>query len=208
MILYATKLTYDRFSIEKKYASMLTDDEKMLREAAIKKDSGDPLYEWAVKLFYFDGKKCLACTNFATKFTIFIINIHADEVLSSNVIIYEYIVDMFRDDDEFFPYLADYLNSSPFSFFAPLKDKSGISSVNRVISDFAIDGYRFYDYISDGILHTKKINYDANFDYICSVKIDNRREYIYPGEFFRETVMNRFRKPDNILYFHKADEEQ
>ena len=67
-----------------------------------------------------------------------------------------------------------------------------ISHLNRIISDFALDGYRFYDFIENGILKTKEINHLVNFNFIVSDNIDGKREYITPGKRFKELLSEKY----------------
>ena len=55
------------------------------------------------------------------------------------------------------------------------KDKSIISTLNSTQSRFAEDGYRFYEFINDGILHTRDINREVNSNWLFTMKINNRR---------------------------------
>ena len=58
-------------------------------------------------------------------------------------------------------------------------------------SNWAWDGQRFYKYIRDGILHTKKINRDVN-DYPFPTKESGKEEWHIPYKYFAEVVKQRF----------------
>lgn len=73
MIIYATKKTLERYNL--KLPSQLNPSLRMLTESAIRAESGDGLLEWGAKLFYFDRRKCIQITNFASKFTLFLCDI-------------------------------------------------------------------------------------------------------------------------------------
>ena len=71
MILYATKETVKKYGIpmpeefeDKKIREMLT--------GVKEKEEGTGIFEWGVKVFYFDRRKCLQLVNFSSKFTIFL----------------------------------------------------------------------------------------------------------------------------------------
>jgi len=68
--------------------------------------------------------------------------------------------------------------------FEKLTDKSIIAILNTMKREFAHNGYRFYDFIQGGILHTLEINCKVNFGWLFEVKTGVRKEYIYAGEEF------------------------
>jgi len=72
MIIYATKLTFERYKL--KLPAELTPPIDRIAQAVIEKESGDKLLEWGAKLFYFDKRKCIQVVNFASKFTLFLID--------------------------------------------------------------------------------------------------------------------------------------
>lgn len=71
-----------------------------------------------------------------------------------------------------------------------LKDKSIISTLNRTQLTFAEDGYRFYDFIENNILQSKKINRKFNSDWLFTQKVEGKSEpeYFYSGEKFEELL--------------------
>lgn len=46
----------------------------------MEEQSGDELLEWGLKLFYFDGRKCLQAINFASKLAVFLFDIENEEI--------------------------------------------------------------------------------------------------------------------------------
>ena len=105
-----------------------------------------------------------------------------------------YIQNIYKDDKEIQPYLEKYFTDIPVCVFAPLKDKSAIASVNHIVSDFALDGYRFYDYIKDRILNSMQLNSDVNFNYPTTKNVDGKKEYIFPGQYFKKLIIERYSK--------------
>ena len=77
--------------------------------------------------------------------------------------------------------------------FVKLTDKSIIAVLNATQREFAYDGYRFYDFIQGGILHTLEINRKVNFGWLFGVKTGGRKEYIYAGEKFKEIAPERYK---------------
>lgn len=68
-----------------------------------------------------------------------------------------------------------------------------IASLNHNQFKYADDGYRFYEYINKNVLNSVKINKDFNWNYLTTNKnINGKKEYIYPAEYFRELLINRY----------------
>jgi len=93
-------------------------------------------------------------------------------------------------------HLERMFKTAPFCCFAKLTDKSAVATLNRTQRDFALDGYRFYDYIEDGILHTRKINRDVNFEWVFTRKENGKTVYFFPGERYKELLLARYGLPD------------
>lgn len=87
--------------------------------------------------------------------------------------------------------------------FEKLTDKSIIAILNTMKREFAHNGYRFYDFIQGGILHTLEINRKVNFGWLFGVKTGGRKEYIYAGEKFKEIALERY-KNFWLLYCGKS----
>lgn len=192
MIIYNTKETRERYR--------LTPIEKMsspLREfnqAIVDKESGDELLEWGAKLFYFDRRKCLQVVNFASKFTLFLIDVKVDALPYVPDYMFNYIFDIYKNDKVMTRCLKKMVDMHPFCTFSNLTDRSIISTLNQTESSFADYGYRFYDYIENGIMQSKKINRDINRNWLFTRKNGKSTEYFYGAERFRELVVSRFCK--------------
>ena len=132
--------------------------------------------------------------NFASKFTIFIFDIENEEIADIANVIAKYMFDIYDNDKEMKSFLEKLFEEYPVCAFSRLEDKSIISSLNRNQINFADDGYRFYDYIENGILKTRKINKKANWDNLLSIKINGKVEYIYPAEYFKKLLLERMNK--------------
>lgn len=74
-----------------------------------------------------------------------------------------------------------------------------ITSMNSVLRQWAFDGYRFYDYISNGILHTRQINRDVN-EMPATVTMDGKKECIIPYDYFAQTIKERFSGGNFVKY--------
>lgn len=190
MIIYATKQTIERYKI--KLPNELPSPNKEYAAAIIADESGDRILEWGAKLFYFDKKKCIQLVNFASKLTLFLFDVKKSDVENVGNMIAHYLLELYKTDKQMTKALENMFEASPIICFDKLTDKSTISTLNLTQSRFAQDGYRFYSFIQNGILHTLKINHEINFYYPFTMKINGKTEYIRSGEKFRELVLERY----------------
>ena len=192
MIMYATKQTIERFKIK------MPDDMHPISKAEanriITNEHGDPLVEWGMKMFYFDHRKCIQAMNFASKFTIFLIDIKVSDFENIANLIALYLLDIYKNDSIMIKTLKKHFSNYSVCAYSKLKDRSIISSLNRNQSDFALDGYAFYDYFENNVLQTRKINHDINFKWFVSQKINGKTEYFLPGERFRKLLLDRYNR--------------
>ncbi len=193
MILYITKKTKDRFNIP--LYSELTDELELLARNILVKEQDD-IFKWGVKIFYFDRRKCLQIMNFASKVSIFLIDIKVQDVKEISNMLAHYLKIIYEDDLEVVELLDRYFKETPISFFDTLKDRSVIGSLNHNERYFLEGGYRIYDFIEKGTLHTIRLNKQFNFRYIVGKKINGKTEYIVPGEEFKKMLSQRY----EILY--------
>ncbi len=193
MILYITKKTKDRFNIP--LYSELTDELELLARNILVKEQDD-IFKWGVKIFYFDRRKCLQIMNFASKVSIFLIDIKVQDVKEISNMLAHYLKIIYEDDLEVVELLDIYFKETPISFFDTLKDRSVIGSLNHNERYFLEGGYRLYDFIENGTLHTIRLNKQFNFRYIVGKKSNGKTEYIVPGEEFKKMLSQRY----EILY--------
>lgn len=193
MILYITKKTKDRFNIP--LYSELTDELELLARNILVKEQDD-IFKWGVKIFYFDRRKCLQIMNFASKVSIFLIDIKVQDVKEISNMLAHYLKIIYEDDLEVVELLDRYFKETPISFFDTLKDRSVIGSLNHNERYFLEGGYRLYDFIENGTLHTIRLNKQFNFKYIVGKKSNGKTEYIVPGEEFKKMLSQRY----EILY--------
>jgi hypothetical protein len=193
MILYITKKTKDRFNIP--LYSELTDELELLARNILVKEQDD-IFKWGVKIFYFDRRKCLQIMNFASKVSIFLIDIKVQDVKEISNMLAHYLKIIYEDDLKVVELLDRYFKETPISFFDTLKDRSVIGSLNHNERYFLEGGYRLYDFIENGTLHTIRLNKQFNFRYIVGKKSNGKTEYIVPGEEFKKMLSQRY----EILY--------
>lgn len=192
MICYATRETMQRYKLRtpENLEPELVPLAKMIKQ----KEAGQRIYEWGCKLFYFDRRKCMQVMHFETKMVIYLVDLKMAQLEYVGNEVAHYLLDMYASDPEMCRALNAFFASSPFMIFDKITDRSVISCMNSVLNLWAWDGYRFYDYISDGILHTKKINRDVN-NMPTPITVDGKKKYIFPYEYFAETIKKRFADP-------------
>lgn len=189
MIYYATKETMQRYKL--KTPGELTSEIAPFAQIIVQREKGNRLYEWGCKLFYFDRRKCLQVMHFETKFVIFLVDLKMKDIEFAANAVAQYIMDMYSVDKKMQKALERYFASSPYACFDKITDRSIIASMNSIQTWWAMDGYRFYDYVKDGILCTKQINWDVN-QFPTTRKVDNKDEWIIPYELFSETNKKQF----------------
>jgi len=191
MILYATKQTIKELEIP--MPEELSTFNRILAEKVIEKQTGDRILEWGLKIFYFDGRKCVQAVNFASKLTVFLFDIKNEEIayIANGIAIY--LMEIYSKDKEMKKILEKFFYDYPACAFSSLKDKSIIASLNHNQWEFAEDGYAFYDYIENGVLNSKKINKEMNWNHLTTFTHSNgKKDYIYPAEYFREVLLDRY----------------
>ncbi len=77
MIFYATKKTLDSYNL--KTWEELDGEYKSAAKEIVKKEADIPLLQWGAKLFYFDKRESIVLMNYASKFTVFLIDINEKE---------------------------------------------------------------------------------------------------------------------------------
>ncbi len=193
MILYMTKQTIERYKIE--LPEEMEPAQKYLAKALMKKERDDKLFEWGGKLFYFDRRKCIQFVNFASKFTLFMVDVKKDMVYQAANMMAHYLLSIYADDQAMTDALKRMLTDHPLSCFAKLTDKSAISTLNYTQRTYLEDGDRLWDYIdSSDTLQVMDINRDVNFKNLFTMTINGKKNYIYAGERYRELVLARYGK--------------
>ena len=191
MILYLTKQTIERFGV--KMPEELDDElQREVGKALMQSEQNDNLMKWGGKIFYFDRRKCIQFANFASKFTLFLVDIKKDMIPEIPNYIANYLFKLYADDKEMVMALKKMLQESSLSCYGKLTDRSTISTLNATQSSFLDDGYYLYNFINDGILDIGKVNYNVNFIYPITVNVNGKKGYHYTGELFREMVLVRY----------------
>ena len=190
MIIYATQQTFKRYKL--KYPKELTPPICQIVKTVLENESGDKIFEWGAKLFYFDKRKCIQVVNFASKLTLFLFDVKVADLKNIGDIMAHYLLELYKTDKRMTKALEKMFAVNPITCFEKLTDKSAIATLNTTQRQFADNGYCFYEFIRDGVLHTLEINHAVNFNWLFTMKINGRTEYIYAGEKFREIVLARY----------------
>lgn len=69
-------------------------------DAELAKERGDRMLEWGAKLFYFDRRKCIQLSHFASKFTLFLCDIKVNDITDIGNLICHYFYDIYSDDQK------------------------------------------------------------------------------------------------------------
>lgn len=190
MIFYVTKQTFKRYKLKMPEDMSFPINE--IAKATITRESGNKLLEWGGKLFYFDRRKCIQFVNFASKLTLFLIDIKVNELPMVGNYIANYLFDIYSNDKNMIKLLERLFEEHPVCCFSKLTDKSAISTLNHTQLSFAHDGYRFYDFIENGILNTREINKRVNTDWLFTQKINSKKEYYFTAERFKELLTQSY----------------
>ncbi|MDO4649439.1 MAG: hypothetical protein Q4B26_12385 [Eubacteriales bacterium] len=196
MILYATKQTIERYKLKlpEEFENPVM---KSLVQAVMEKECGDSLLEWGVKLFYFDRRKCIQVCNFASRFTIVLVDVKVTVLESVGDAIAQYMMDIYSEEVEVLKLLERFFKESSLVCFSKLQDRRVIASLNHMQTGYLEDGYRMYDYIENGVLQTRKLNKFINTDYLVADKINGKKEYFFPAERFAELLKARYKISGN-----------
>lgn len=190
MILYVTKKTKEKLNIP--MIDELSDISKNYASIVLNNEEDTELLKWGIKIFYMDRRKCLQAVNFASKLTIYLFDIHNDSIEYIGDAIANYMYHIYDNDEKMTNLLNRLFNEHPLCVFSNLTDKTAISTLNYNERCY-VNTYRFYDYIENNTLKTIEINKDVNFDNLLTVKINGKREYIVPGEYFKELLTNYYK---------------
>ena len=194
MILYVTKKTKERLNIP--MIDELSDISKNYASIVLNNEENTELLKWGIKIFYMDRRKCLQAVNFASKLTIYLFNIHNDNIEYIGDAIANYMYHIYDNDEKMTNLLDRLFDEHPLCVFSNLTDKTAISTLNYNERCY-VETYRFYDYIENNTLKTIEINKDVNFDNLLTVKINGKKEYIVPGEYFKELLTNYYKGTDS-----------
>lgn len=190
MIFYVTKQTVERYNL--KMPEEMSFPLNELAKTTVAKESENRLLEWGGKLFYFDRRKCIQFVNFASKLTVFLFDVKSDDLPKVGNYIANYLLDIYSGDKKMTKSLERLFQEHPVCFFSKLTDKSAIATLNHTQLYFADDGYRFFDFIKNGILNTREINKKINTEWFFTQKINGKTEYFHAADKFKELLIKMY----------------
>ncbi|MCD7796788.1 MAG: hypothetical protein LUG95_04030 [Clostridiales bacterium] len=191
MIIYATKKTIETYKL-KMPEEFIDPTVRSLVQSIIEKEQGNRLFEWGAKLFYFDGRKCLLLTNFASRMTLVMPGLEVSEIRYASEVVGGFLDYIYSDDKEISDLLKLYFAEQPYACYSRLTDKSVISSMNSYLRYYLWNGNRMYDYIWDNILHSKELNKKCNKEYPFGITVNGKKEYYFPAQKFAELLRERY----------------
>lgn len=192
MIIYATKQTVDRYGMT--MPENFTDPiMKSVVQNTYDLEKDNSILEWGAKIFYFDGRKCIQVCNFASKFTIVLVDVKKAEVELIGDSIARYMLDIYSDDKKMTALLERFFEEHPLVCFSKLTDRRIISTMNRFQSIYLEDGYYLYNFIENNVLQTLKLNRQINKKYLVTDKINGKTVYFYPAERFEELLVEYYK---------------
>lgn len=198
MILYVTKETFERFKL-KMPEDMTSPVAGQLSRGVIDRECGDEFLKWGGKLFYFDRRKCLQVTHFASRLTFFLVDIKLADLPDVGQMIAFYLFDLYDGDAQMEALLERYFEDAPALAFSRLTNRSVIASLNYMQRSFLQDGYRLYEFIRDGILHTRELNCEVNRNWPVARTVNGKKEYYFSAELFRQQLMERYTAKLKVL---------
>lgn len=189
MILFATSQTLRYYG--HKTMKQLPEAERKAIEAVNDFDFGDGLLKWGLKLFDFDRFKCLQAVNFASKLTLFMFDI--EEITKEDIgdMIAFHLLELFKRDPETTRLLERMFQEDRLFSMAPLTNKSIIAKLNRNLTGYVGDGNRFWHFVENGVLQSKKINHDFNFDYFTPSHMVGSTNMPPPAEQLKKLLRER-----------------
>lgn len=192
MLFYATKKTIETYNL--KLPEELSSEVRFFARAVVLKERGNSLYEWGCKYFKVDNFNCLQYVHFATKLTIFLINIEQSEIDYAANAVAKYVIYLYRDDKVMKRALERYYESALLAVFDKLTDKSIIAQLNSMQKNQMLDGARLRDYIENGVLLTKKLNEDVNREWVFFRTVDGKKNPFSPVDEFEKLIKKNFAK--------------
>ncbi len=177
MIIYGTKQTVDRYKIN----------------FTVSNEEVNDLFKFGIKLFYYNGKKCLQVINFATKLTIVLYNVSKDDLKHLDEIISIRIFEIFKEDASFVELLGKYFTNAIGVEYGKLSNRSITSTLSRneymFIEDLEVEEFNDVD----SFFPYCEINKFINFENLATKTINKKTRYFLPAEEFKQAVIEYYK---------------
>lgn len=174
----ATKLTIARF--------------RLPQHESVESAEPDDLFQWGLKVFYFQKNKCLQILNFASKLTVFLYDVKIKDTENIPELLEQNLWTLFQQDEEIHTALKWYLGQLNSVVYAPLKNRSIVSSLNYNQTHYLLDGAELLLYLEDGKPNMMQLNAAYNFRFLVGKKIDGKTDFIVPAEEFKKLLMEMY----------------
>lgn len=192
MIIYSTRETIKQFDIKMPNELRYPSNEAAL--AVIAREGGDELLEWGTKYFEFDGRKCMQIMNFASMFTMFLMDVGKVELHHIGNMMANYMHDIYKSDNEMLCSIKKMFSVSNGISHTALNDNNILMMMTQTQLKFALNGRRFYSFVENGTLQVSRINEQFNREWPVRITIDDKAKEFVPADKFRELVTARFGK--------------
>lgn len=192
MIIYSTRETIKQFDIKMPNELRYPSNEAAL--AVIAREGGDELLEWGAKYFEFDGRKCMQIMNFASMFTMFLMDVGKVELHHIGNMMANYMHDIYKRDNVMLCSIEKMFSVSNGISHTALNDNNILMMMTQTQLKFALNGRRFYSFVENGTLQVSRINEQFNREWPVRITIDDKAEEFVPADKFRELVTERFGK--------------
>lgn len=197
MIFYFTAATIEQYGL--KLPETLEPEASRPARAALERESGDRFLEWGGKLFWFEHRKCLQITHFASKLTFVLVDFKKADMEKLENWMAHYLLDLYSGNAEMQQLLRRYFAEAPRAVIAQLRDRKVISTLNHTQLVFLDNGRRLQYYIHDGVLNTHELNRELNREWVFTRKEGNRVLYYRSGERFAQLLRERYSAPEERM---------
>lgn len=187
MILYMTKQTINELNIPMPEDLVLFD--KMSTDEIIERQTGNALVEWGIRIFNFDGRRCLQAVNLASELTVFLFDIKKREVKYIADEIKMYLNEIYKNDSNMKELLERLDDENRSYAFSELENESVIASFNN---DQSENEHKFFEYVDNGTLDAIKLNVEFNSKNMVTKIINGKEENFYPAEYFKKLLIEKY----------------
>ncbi len=155
------------------------------------REKDNDLLDWGCDMFYFLGKRALQVVHAASGLTVFLFNLNYDEQDEIGQQLRSYISSIFEDCVELRPMLKKFFAASPAFVYDKLVDKAMIARLERT-KLLTADGLDFREYMTNGMLHTRKLNKEYNWIKLGSFGNSAKIKKLSAAQAFMTMLMDNF----------------
>lgn len=187
MIIYLTRQSVKDLDLA--MPDEVSPEMKRVIQPILKQEKGDPFYEWAGKLFYFEGRRCLQLMHFQSKFTIYLVDVLDTTLNDLGTWIVRYLFEIYNEKPEMERLLHAFAKENPRVCLDRLTDRSMISTMNMTERTLVDDGQQMREFIKKSVFKSIDFNKKANFENLQSY---GKKEKDYPANRFEQMLKTRY----------------